>query len=937
MNSFAIGQRWASTAETELGLGVVTEADHRRVTLLFPIVDEHRTYAIAQAPLNRIQFDKGDTILTREGVQGNVLGVENNRGYLIYLIETAEGQQQVIPEVELADQIVINNAKDRLINGHTSKSAWFYLRSLAAEGLSTHQQSPAAGLLGARIQMTPHQFYIAQEVGQRFAPRVMLADEVGLGKTIEAGLILHQQLYTGRAQRALIIVPDALCHQWLVEMLRKFNLRFSLLDADRCAETDEVNPFLSEQLILIPQSLTRHRTWIKDALACDWDLVIVDEAHHYQWTPEAPSDEYQILEAFCQRSKGVLLLSATPEQLGIESHFARLRLLDPHRYNNLDLFKQEERDYQALMLAIEPILDEQAALNASQIQVLERYLGNQPELLSAYLKAPSEDNRRHFIKTLLDRHGTGRILFRNTRQRIKGFPKRTLMTYPLDAVQDYDSDGLYPETLETNQPLNWVKKDPRIDWLADKLKSLKGEKVLIICHFAKTAITISEHFNQRVGIAVSAFHEHLSLIERDRAAAYFAKTDQGASALICSEIGSEGRNFQFAHHLVLFDLPQTPDLLEQRIGRLDRIGQSHDVQIHLPYIRFTASETLFRWYHEALQAFEAPSTTASLLHQQHQQAVQSFIDGEGKANKMESLFRKAALETQTLAANLSRGRDRLLELNSFNPKVADQCISSIIEQETTNSVKPFVELAFDCLGYDTEDLGQSLFVVRPGTGALTTLPGIDEEGVTCTFSRQQALHRDDVQLITWEHPFVNNILDVIFTQQEGSASVMLMNHPEAHNGAVFLECLFRPRAQAPREYQIQRFLPDCSIRILIDDSGELNSVLGIESIEKSALPLKGTTQRDIINNQRQNIEFMFKHTQHFAEKAFKRLITASQDKMLAELNHEVKRLTSLKEQNPLIRPEEVDHLQTQAHVVHQALQGASLHLDAIRLIINFQG
>ena len=135
-------------------------------------------------------------------------------------METPDGAQQIVPEVELADQVTLNNAKDRLINGHTSKSIWFYLRALGANGLSRHQQSPVAGLSGARVQLTPHQMYIAQTVGSRFAPRVMLADEVGLGETIEAGLILHQQPHTGLAQRALIIVPDALCHQWLVEMLR---------------------------------------------------------------------------------------------------------------------------------------------------------------------------------------------------------------------------------------------------------------------------------------------------------------------------------------------------------------------------------------------------------------------------------------------------------------------------------------------------------------------------------------------------------------------------------------------------------------------------------------------------------------------------------------------------------------------------------------------
>src|SRR5690606_34781884 len=103
------------------------------------------------------------------------------------------------------------------------------------------------------------------------------------------------------------------------------------------------------------------------------------------------------------------------------------------------------------------------------------------------------------------------------------------------------------------------------------------------------------------------FHEGLNLIERDRAAAYFADTEEGAQVLVCSEIGSEGRNFQFAHDLVMFDLPINPDLLEQRIGRLDRIGQTQTVNIHVPFYPATAQQRMLAWYHEGLNSFEKTS------------------------------------------------------------------------------------------------------------------------------------------------------------------------------------------------------------------------------------------------------------------------------------------------------------------------------------------
>lgn len=117
----------------------------------------------------------------------------------------------------------------------------------------------------------------------------------------------------------------------------------------------------------------------------------------------------------------------------------------------------------------------------------------------------------------------------------------------------------------------------------DYLLANRNEKVLVICAKADTALQLEQVLREREAIRAAVFHEGLSIIERDRAAAYFASEEEGAQVLLCSEIGSEGRNFQFASQLVMFDLPFNPDLLEQRIGRLDRIGQMHDIQIMVPY------------------------------------------------------------------------------------------------------------------------------------------------------------------------------------------------------------------------------------------------------------------------------------------------------------------------------------------------------------------
>jgi ATP-dependent helicase HepA len=176
----------------------------------------------------------------------------------------------------------------------------------------------------------------------------------------------------------------------------------------------------------------------------------------------------------------------------------------------------------------------------------------------------------------------GRVSFRNTRATVHGFPARVPQIAPLK-----------PD----------VSRHERIDWLIRILREVEPDKVLLICRTQAKVAAIETALRERLkNVEAAVFHEGLSLLQRDRNAAWFADV-RGARLLICSEIGSEGRNFQFAHHLVLFDLPLDPEVLEQRIGRLDRIGQKTEIQVHVPYVLNGGQEVLTRWFHEGLNAF----------------------------------------------------------------------------------------------------------------------------------------------------------------------------------------------------------------------------------------------------------------------------------------------------------------------------------------------
>ena len=250
MKDFAIGQRYLSDRESQLGLGVVVDVDERSVHILFPQSQETRVYAKASAALSRVVFGVGDVISDQDGNEFVVARCEEIACVMRYHLTCGKS----LMETRLGANITLAKPLERLLAGQIENNAWYDLRQDALSLQTILSRHPLRGLIGARMDIIKHQLYIAHEVGKRLAPRVLLADEVGLGKTIEAGLIIHQQLVTGKAKRVLILVPDSLQYQWMIELKRRFNLDFAIFDLVRTASIKEHNPtqnvFATEQLIL---------------------------------------------------------------------------------------------------------------------------------------------------------------------------------------------------------------------------------------------------------------------------------------------------------------------------------------------------------------------------------------------------------------------------------------------------------------------------------------------------------------------------------------------------------------------------------------------------------------------------------------------------------------------------------------------------------------
>src|SRR5690606_29942086 len=202
---FIPGQRWLSETEMEQGLGMVSQLQGRMVTVLFPVTGEFRHYAMNEAPLARYRLLVDEQGHHGDGWSFRVTQVDEQDGLLTYHgIRDDSDEAVVVPEAQLAAQVATNHPLTRILAGKVDRLDMYQLRQQAQHHLQNWQGSPAAGLIGARADLLPHQLYVAGQIADRHHPRVLLADEVGLGKTIEAGLILQRRLLTGRSERILI-------------------------------------------------------------------------------------------------------------------------------------------------------------------------------------------------------------------------------------------------------------------------------------------------------------------------------------------------------------------------------------------------------------------------------------------------------------------------------------------------------------------------------------------------------------------------------------------------------------------------------------------------------------------------------------------------------------------------------------------------------------
>jgi len=935
-SKFAAGQRWISELELNLGLGIVKSISDRRVEIHYPASDCLRLYAISSAPLRRVIFKPGDNVESKDGLKFEIITVNETKQVFIYTGKDSLGKKISLRESELKDSLNFTTPEDRFNSKLFENTLDFNLRYRALLFQNEIRKSSIRGFMGGRIDLIAHQLYIAHEVSARYNPRVLLGDETGLGKTIEACLIIHRLLLNEQIKRVLILVPESLVHQWFVELLRKFNLIFKIIDKSYIESLSfsnyTGNLFLENQLCLCNLDLFTSENVLKTssqdtlqnlAINADWDMIVIDEAHHLI----EGSPEYLLVKNLGQKSKSLLLLTATPEQFGFKSHFERLHLLDPSRYFNYELFRNEEEQY----IKIAHILDK---VKKNKLLTI-----SETDILKLHLIEYSKNSPEQMMEELLDRLGTGRAVFQNSRSIMKDFPERKVY---LTAINTSEEDLIH-QTLEFNAILKSMpefdenffqfKNDARIQWLATLIKTSEQKKILVICSSKEKAKAVEQSLRNILNIEIVLFHEELSLLQRDKNASRFAYND-GAQILICSEIGSEGRNFQFAHNMVLFDLPVNPELLEQRIGRLDRIGQKETIHIHVPFFKGSEYEILARWYHEGLNAFVQNIPGVHLIFETMKDNLLNIISNKS-FHELNELISKTKLYCAETAKKFSKGKDHLLELNSFRPEIAQKLITQIQNVDHSNETEEMMLDIFESFGIEEDLISDKTYKLNLSflNSDDFPLPVLRKDDLVITFDRTTAVSHEHMEFISRDHPLVSSSIEFLLTSEKGNCSLAILQSDQKQK--ILLETIYVLECVAPQGLHLDRFLPPTPIRVIVNHLME--DCGNIYTHEFLSTHLKNTERAKILDNPQFKGELfpnMVKKCETIANASGNKIRNNAIHQMDTSMTIEINRLKNLQKINVNIESKQIDDYKDEQKLLGNIIENSRVRLDSLRLILS---
>lgn len=639
----------------ELGIGVVVGIDGRFIDVFFPDTLTRMKLSPDPHSIRPIILGVGDIARTPQDTLEEIVAIRGKEAVL-------KGGSVV--ELDLLWPIVAPpTLLERLLSGQFDAHDDILNRIDGVRLLDHRRQGQLPSLLGGRIELFEHQLDTALRAISQGEVRWLLADEVGLGKTIVAHMITSAMLRMGRIERVIVIAPDTLTVQWLGELYRKFHQVFVHIDAERLEDVkidfgQDTNPFDVHPLAVVSfELLAKHPTLFAHLKQASPQLIAIDEAHQVLSLPNR--DE---LLNLVDQTRHALLLTASPFQLGAQGFMALAG---------------------ALRLKQRIIKDAHEVRNVSAV----------------------------------------------TRADIPKLPERR------------------PEAITIKAPGKLDEQDERVVWLAQQLTQWRKEnkKALIFVNDAARAERLHKALSHAARMELFLFHEKMPTKARDIELSRFRLS--ASPALISSGAGSEGRNFQFCHILVHVDLPEDPMVLEQRIGRLDRIGRQGDIPIY--YFKHEAKDHEVALAYERLGIFSDASIGASPA----MSTLRDYLTNPKRdASALDTVLEqvRADLEHHDAAWSFpdSHKHSNAGELLGKLP----QELELLIERFCVDAAE---RTGLDCIEKD----GQASYAFEHGTSMIEPIPGIPDDALYLgTFNREEAIADPELEFFANSHPLVEGLL-----------------------------------------------------------------------------------------------------------------------------------------------------------------------------------
>ena len=756
--TWAPGDRLTHRFNPDLGPGLVETVEGRTVVVHFPESDTVLRLAAdsdAIAPLRLVAGARA--VLLSNGEQVIVASDQGDDPATPGRIRLEDGRE--VAETDLWPVRVGESLTERLALGDVDSVAAFALRLDALHLAAVREADGLGSFLGGRIRLYPHQLYAAELATTADPTRWLLADEVGLGKTVEACLVLNHLLRTARADRALVVAPETLTVQWLGELWRKYHQVFVLLDQQRLRDVEKefgkgFNPFQAYRRVVIGLEFLRdHPKLTEQAVEVGIDLLIVDEAHHLRRPPGHPGNlAYRAIQPIAALGRHVLLLTATPLEEDALGFFRLLELLRPEEFAGEAI--------EARIRQPRPLPPCTSAARRQDIPGFPPRLPSPVNLADDEAWAPLDR-----LEDALRRLPADNPIARKTKLRKI---RRTLASGA--AIAGLLGSG---EARLRRLAAQAGRADPRIAWLGRQGPTWKraGQKTLVFVAHRETLELIKGAMSRQAQLRVGVFHEDLSPAQRDIEVAQFRLAD-GPSMLVSTECGGEGRNFEFCTRLVLFDLPWNPMAVEQRIGRLDRIARRIPVEIVYFRPRSALGAAIVELY-ESLGIFREPLGGLERALTQVQSAIEEMA--------LSDAARPAAAVFDPVIEEAHRARDRVraaamheLHRAPYRAEMAEPILARV-PAELQALTERVVLGAADLLDLHVEEYRDGLrYSVELGTRArIEQLPGVPAgSSFLGTFDREEAVRDEGIDFFSSGHPLVEGILDHLEETRVGRVTLL---------------------------------------------------------------------------------------------------------------------------------------------------------------------